>query len=77
MGIKKFTLHWDAAAAIALVFVASFGFNLYQRHQYQSLLQELVDTKWDAENMKVNWQYVKSKLEQCEGPAAAPSAPGD
>lgn len=77
MGIKKFALHWDAAAVIALVFVASFGFNLYQRHQYQSLLQELVDTKWEADNMEVNWQYVKAKLERCEGPAAGRSTPGE
>lgn len=77
MSIKKFALHWDAAAALALVFVASFGFNLYQRHQYQSLLQELVDARWKADNMEVNWRYVSAKLEQCERPSGAGTTPGD
>ncbi len=69
MVIKKFYVHWDAVTVIALVLVASFGFNLYQRHQYRTLLQQWVDTQWQADTMEVNWQYVKGKLEKCEGGA--------
>lgn len=75
MSIKKFGLHWDAALAIALVFVMSLGFNLYQRQQYQSLLQELVDAKWERDNMEVNWTYVKGKLEKCQGTDADEPVP--
>lgn len=62
---KKIELHIDAIAAIVLVFLASFGFNLYQRHQYSSLLKEHVEVQWKAQNMEVNWNYAKGLLEQC------------
>ncbi len=62
---KKVQLHIDAIAAIVLVFLVSFGFNLYQRHQYSSLLQEHVDVQWKAQNMEVNWNYAKGLLEEC------------
>lgn len=77
MATKKFELHWDAAIVIALVFVASFGFNLFQRHQFQGLLQETIDAKWEADNMKVNWLYVKKKLEDCQkAPVTNADIPG-
>jgi len=70
MTIKKFELHWDAAMVIALVLVASFGFNLFQHRQFKTLLQEKVDAQWEADNMKVNWLYVKKKLEDCQKASA-------
>lgn len=62
---KRIVLHIDALIVIVLIIVASFGFNLYQRYQYSDLLQEHVDTQWQAQDMEVNWNYAKGLLENC------------
>jgi hypothetical protein len=64
--IKKIGLNLDAFIAIIVVFLLSFGFNLYQRFQYSDLMQEHLDTKWKALTMELNWQYAKGMLEQCQ-----------
>jgi hypothetical protein len=65
--IKKVELHVDAIAVIVLVFVASFGFNLYQRYQYSDLMEEHVELQWRAQDTEINWKYVKGLLEICRG----------
>jgi hypothetical protein len=63
---KKFVLHLDALLIIILIFAISFGINLYQRVQYADLLEEYVEAETKAQNMEVNWNYVKGLLGQCQ-----------
>ena len=66
---KKITLNLDAAIVIILVFIVSFGFNLYQRYQYSQVFQENMDLRWDNQNMKINWDQfkdTKTALEKCQ-----------
>jgi hypothetical protein len=75
--VKKVALHTDALAGIVLVFAASFGFNVYQRFQYESLLQEHTALQWKAQNTEVNWKYVVGKLKKCQAAAQARSPAKD
>ena len=68
--IKKIELHWDAAAAIVLVVVTSLGFNLYQRHQYRSMISESLDHQLAAQNSGIEASVLRTALEKCEGAAA-------
>lgn len=70
---KKVTLHLDALAGIALALIASLGFNLYQRFQYESLLQAHTDLQWHAQNAEVNWKFAKGQLDKCRAAAKAKS----
>ena len=76
--IKKVELHVDAIAVIVLLFVASFGFNLYQRYQYSDLMKEHVELQWKAQDTEINWKYVKGLLEICReaGQPDRGAAPG-
>ncbi len=67
MAVKKVSISLDMVIVIAVVFIISFGYNLYQKYQYQDLLQEHVDVMWHDQNMEINWKYVKGLLEKCEG----------
>ena len=66
----------DTALFLVVLFLASVLFNVYQRFQYQDLLKEHVDVQWQAQNMEINWQYVKMKYERClrRFPDCEPSA---
>lgn len=67
---RKITFHSDALMAVAIVFVLSFGFNLFQRYQYQDLLQKYVDTEWARQNLAVDLKEVKSHAENCHAPVS-------
>lgn len=64
--VNKIYLHWDAMIVIVVLFITSFGFNLYQRYQYSDLLKESVEAQTKAQDMEVNWNYVKGLLAQCK-----------
>lgn len=72
---KKIALHVDALVALALVFVVSFGFNLYQRVQYQSLLTEHVQLQWKAQDAEINWKVASGQLKKCRAAAVKSPAP--
>lgn len=72
--MKKVELHVDALAVVVLVFAASFGFNLYQRYQYSSLLQEHTQLQWKAQDMDFNLRMSKARLEKCTAAAKAATA---
>jgi hypothetical protein len=76
---RKVVLHVDALVAIVVVFAASFGFNLYQRYQYASLLKEHTQLQWKAQDTEFNWKIVKGKLDKCAAAAeaATPAAKGE
>ncbi len=70
---RKFVLHWDAALLIAAALLVSFGFNLYQRQQYRTVMEEGFAAQVKAQDMEVNWKYAKSQLDACRKPAAPES----
>lgn len=72
--VNKIELHVDAIAVIILLFVTSFGFNLYQRYQYSDLMKEHVELQWKAQDAEINWQYVKGLLEICRQAGARPES---
>ena len=64
--VKKVSIHLDAVITIVLIFLISFGFNLYQRYQFRDLLNEYGEAETKAQDMEVNWKYVKALLAQCK-----------
>lgn len=48
-----------------MIFLLSFGFNLYQRFQYTSLLQAYIDTEWRAQAFETHWDNEKRPLKNC------------
>jgi hypothetical protein len=64
--MKKFQLHLDAVIVIILLFVGSFAFIVYQDYQYEDLLQETVDQRWEIGNLKANEIILRTNLERCE-----------
>ena len=64
---RKITLHLDAVAAIAFVFVAAIGFIGYQRFQYQAVAQESVD----RQIKQVQLELQIARLEEIEKKCAA------
>ena len=64
--MKKVTIHYDAIAAVVVVLVVSLGMNIWQRHQFNELLAEHVDSQWEAQNVKANMVYARSLLKACD-----------
>lgn len=72
---RKIAFHLDALVVVVLIFVVSFGFNLYQRYQYEDLLQKYVDIEWEKQNIAINLQEAKKRPENCRG--LAPGIPAN
>ena len=64
---RKVTLHLDALAAMAVVFVGAIGFISYQRFQYQAVAQENVDRQMK----QVQLEMQVARLEAIEKKCAA------
>jgi hypothetical protein len=64
--VKKVTIHYDAIAAVVVVLLVSLGMNAWQRHQFNELLAEHVDSQWEAQNVKANMVYARSLLKACD-----------
>jgi hypothetical protein len=64
--MKKIGLHIDALAVIIIVFLASFGFNLYQRYQYSDLLKEHVGLQLQVLSLELGMGMKEGMLERCE-----------
>jgi len=62
---KRIELSMDVALILVLVFAISFGFILYQKFQYSSLLETYINTQWSLQNEEVNVQYFKGLYEKC------------
>jgi heme/copper-type cytochrome/quinol oxidase subunit 3 len=62
---KQFTLNLDALVVITLVFLLAISFIGYQRYQYNDLLQEHVQLQWGTQDMEINLDIAKAKLERC------------
>jgi len=63
--MKKFTLHIDALAVIIIVFVTSFGFNLYQRYQYSDLLKEHIGLQFQVLSLEMGGAMKDARLKKC------------
>ena len=66
----KLEVNYDFVVMVVLSFALSFGFNLYQRYQYNDLLTEHTALAWETQDLKLNQQLNLRKLEACNNPAA-------
>jgi hypothetical protein len=67
---KTVSVSLNAVIATALLIAASCGFMLYQKHQYDDLMQEFVDLKWQAGDTEANLLLARNALERCKtGPS--------
>lgn len=64
--MKQVTINLDAIAVITVVFMISVGLNLWQRHQFNDLLAEHVDSQWEAQDVKANLVYARRLLKECD-----------
>ena len=64
--MKKIELHMDALIAIAVVFVLFGVFLLYQRYQYNDLLQENVDLQWENSSLEANLVLLTAQIDKCK-----------
>ena len=64
--MKKTELHIDALAMIIIVFIASFGFNLYQRYQYSDLLKEHFALQQSNLGMEFSLTSLEARLQALE-----------
>lgn len=63
--MKKLALHIDALAVIIIVFLTSFGFNLYQRYQYSDLLKEHIGLQLQVLSLELGVTVKDAKLQKC------------
>ncbi len=61
---KSFTLHIDAAVVLVLIFVLAFAAIVYQRWQYNNLLDEHIQLQWKAQDADVNVHYLRGMLKK-------------
>ena len=69
---KTVTLSVNAVTAAALFLAGSCGFMLYQKRQYDRLMQEYIDLHWKAGNTEANLVLLKNRLEHCEAGTGSP-----
>jgi hypothetical protein len=63
--MKQLTVHLDAVAIIALVFLASLGMNVWQFLNNRELMQKYVDAEWELGNSRANVVYTRSLFKAC------------
>jgi hypothetical protein len=64
--MKQLTVHLDAVAIIALVFLASLGMNVWQFQNSRELMQKYVDAEWELGNTRTNVVYARRLLKACD-----------
>ncbi len=62
---KTVSVSVNAVIATALLIAAGCGFMLYQKSQYDEMMQEFVDLKWQAGNIEANLVIARKQLERC------------
>jgi hypothetical protein len=68
--VKTVSISIDTIATVALLVAVSCGFMLYQKHQFDDLMQEYVDLKWQSGNTEANLVIARNHLEQCRAVAS-------
>lgn len=64
--MKKIGLHIDALSVIIILFLLSFGFNFYQRHQYSDLLAEYSGLQMKSLGTELSLSMKEALLKKCE-----------
>lgn len=64
--MKQLTVHLDAVAIIALIFLASVGMNVWQFLDKQELTQKYIDAEWELGNTRANVVYARRQLKACD-----------
>ena len=64
--MKQLTVHLDAAAIIALIFLASTGMNVWQFMDNKELMQKYVDAEWELGNTRANVVHARRQLKACD-----------
>ena len=68
--VKTVSISIDTIATVVLLVAVSCGFMLYQKHQFDDLMQEYVDLKWQSGNTEANLVIARDHLEQCRAVAS-------
>lgn len=69
--VKTVSISIDTIATVVLLVAVSCGFMLYQKHQFDDLMQEYVDLKWQSGNTEANLVIARNHLEQCRAVASS------
>jgi len=69
---KTVSISVNAIVTTGLFFAICCGFMLYQKHQFDDLMQEYVDLKWQAGDTEANLVITRNQLEKCRD-----NKPGD
>jgi len=68
--VKTVSISIDTIATVVLLVAVSCSFMLYQKHQFDDLMQEYVDLKWQSGNTEANLVIARNHLEQCRAVAS-------
>lgn len=68
---KTVTVSVNAIVTTALFVVVSCGFMLFQKRQFDDLMQEYVDLKWQSGSTEANLVIARNRLEACKVRTAA------
>ena len=63
---KTVSVSVNAIVATAVLVVVSCSFMLFQKSQYDALMQEYVDIKWQQSNDAANLVMARRSLEKCK-----------
>ena len=64
--MKQLTVHLDAVAIVALIFLVSIGVNVWQFLDNKELMQKYVNVEWELGNIKSNLVYARRQLKACD-----------
>lgn len=64
--MKQLTIHLDAVAIVALIFLVSIGVNVWQFLDNKDLMQKYVDAEWELGNTKASLVYARRQLKACD-----------
>lgn len=67
---KTVSVSVDMIITAVLLAVISCGFMLYQKHQFDDLMQEYIDLKWQSGNTEANLVIARNHLEACKAAAS-------
>lgn len=69
--MKKFTIHLDAVAVIALLAAAVIAFVIFQHREQQQLFQRNIDLTWELQNRDTRVRQLEQRLAHCHQASAA------
>ena len=67
---KTVSVSVNAIVTTALFIAVSCGFMIFQKRQYDDLMQEYVDLKWHSGNTEANLVIARNQLQACRAAAS-------